>query len=124
MHVEALERQPREHRHAVIALLAIDRGVHIAEPAETLVRKAVVRALGLLQTQDVRTHGLDELRHQTDAQPHRVDVPGGDGETHRAVMDPSLTGAGPPNLDTGSGAGPPRAEIVEALTPPHRRLVR
>src|SRR5262245_7799992 len=82
MHIKAFERQPREHRDPVIALLPVDRSVDIAEPAQSLLRKAVIRAFGLLQAQDVRTHRLDELRHQVDAQEHRVDVPGGGGETH------------------------------------------
>ena len=75
---EALERQPREHGDAVIALLAVERDVLVAEPLEALERKGVVRALGFLQAEHVRPRRLDELRHQIDAQPHRIDVPGGD----------------------------------------------
>ena len=68
------------HHDAVIALLSVERDVLVAEPLEALERKLVVRTLGLLQADDVRPHRLDELRHEVDAQPHRVDVPGGDSE--------------------------------------------
>ena len=78
LNVEALERQPREHDDAVIALLTVERDVLVAKPLEALARKSVVRAFGLLQTQDVRTDRLDELGDEIDAQPHRIDVPGGD----------------------------------------------
>ena len=74
--VEALERQPREHDDAVIALLAVERDVLVAEPLEALERKVVVRALRLLQAENVRTNRLDEFGDQIDAQPHRIDVPG------------------------------------------------
>ena len=80
--VEALERQAREHDDAVIALLAVECDVLVAEPFETLERKLVVGTFGFLQAEDVRPRRLDEPRHRVDAQPHRVDVPGRDGETH------------------------------------------
>ena len=54
------ERQPREHDDAVIALLAVERDVLVAQPLETLAREFVVRALGLLQAEDVGADGLDE----------------------------------------------------------------
>ena len=56
-----LERQPREHDDAVVALLAVERDVLVAEPLEALARKSVVRAFGLLQAQDVGTDRLDEF---------------------------------------------------------------
>ncbi len=80
--VEGIERQAREQRDSVIALLSVEGGVLIAEPLEPLERKLVVRAFGFLQTKDVRTDRLDELGHEIDAQPHRIDVPCGDGKTH------------------------------------------
>ena len=79
------ERHARDYRNAVIALLSVEGDVLVAEPFETLARKLVVGARGLLQAKHVRPHGLDEFRDEIDAQTHRVDVPGGDGETHRAL---------------------------------------
>src|SRR5215217_2045102 len=75
-----LERKARKHDDAVIALLSVEGDVLITEAPEALERKLVVRALGLLQTEDIRPRRLDELRDQIDAQAHRIDVPGGDGE--------------------------------------------
>ena len=82
LHRLGVERQPRDHGDAVIALLAVQRDVLIAEPLEALARKGVVDALDFLQAEHVGPHRLDELRHQVDAQPHRIDVPGGELELH------------------------------------------
>ena len=73
---EGIERQARKHHDPVITLLSIEGDVLIAEPLESLARKFVVRALGLLQAQHIRADRLDEFRHQIDAQAHRIDVPG------------------------------------------------
>src|SRR5207253_1911994 len=80
--VEALERQSREHDHAVIALLPVEGDVLVAETAEPLERKAVVRALGFLQAQDIGPRRLHELGDEIDAQAHRIDVPGRDFQAH------------------------------------------
>src|SRR5262249_49889153 len=85
MHVERLERHARDHGDAVVALLSVDRDMLVAEALEALARKLVVRTLGLLQAEHVRAHRLHEFRHQVDAQPHRIDVPGGDRETHEGA---------------------------------------
>ena len=77
-----IERQPRDHGDAVIALLAVERDVLIAEPLEALQRKGVVRALGFLQAQHVGTDRLEELGNEVDAQPDRIDVPGGELDLH------------------------------------------
>src|SRR3977135_1811286 len=77
-----IERQAREHGDAVIALLAVERDMRIAEPRESLERKLVVRTFGFLQAEHVRPLGLDETRHQVDAKPHGVDVPGRDRDVH------------------------------------------
>jgi hypothetical protein len=69
------ERQPREHDDAVIALLTVERDVLVAQPLETLARESVVRALGLLQAEDVGADGLDEPGDEIDAQAH-LSVPG------------------------------------------------
>jgi hypothetical protein len=58
----------------------------IAEPLEALARKGVVDAFRLLQAQHVRPHRLDEFGDEVDAQPHRIDVPGCQGETHRGCV--------------------------------------
>src|ERR1051325_4673556 len=58
--------------------------MRVAEAAEALHRKRVVRAFRLLQADHVRPHGLDEARDQIDAQADGVDVPGGDREGHRS----------------------------------------
>ena len=55
-----LERQPREHDDAVVAFLAVERDVFVAEPLEPLARKSVVRTLGLLQAENI---GLTALRN-------------------------------------------------------------
>jgi len=80
--INCRERQPGQHGDAVIALLAIDRGVNVTEPLEPFEGKSIIRTFGLLQAQDVGTNRLEKLRDIVDAQPHRVDVPGRDGEPH------------------------------------------
>src|SRR5215217_5985006 len=79
---ERLERKPREHYHAVIALLTVQRDIGVAQPLEALQWKAVVRTFGFLQAQHVRPYGLDELGHEIDAQADGIDVPGGDLQLH------------------------------------------
>src|SRR5215217_5660115 len=94
-----LERKARKHDNAVIALLAVKGDVLIAETLEALERKLVVRALRLLQAQHVRPRRLDKLRDQIDAQAHRIDVPGGDGELlHSGIAEVD----GSPEILTGS----------------------
>ena len=66
----------------MIALLSIQRDMLIAQAAETLQRKRIVDAFGLLQAQHVRPHRLDEFGDQVDAQTDGVDVPGGQGDLH------------------------------------------
>ena len=80
--IEAFERQSRQHDDAVIALLAVERHVIVAEPLETLAWKSVVGTFGLLQAKYVGTDRLDEFGDQIDAQPHRIDVPGCQSELH------------------------------------------
>jgi hypothetical protein len=72
----------REHDYAVISLLPIEHGVLVSQTLETLERKPIVRTLGFLQAEDIRPDRFDEFRHALDAQPYRIDVPGGDGEAH------------------------------------------
>jgi len=82
---EILERQARKNDHSVIAFLPVERHVLVTQALEALERKAVVRALRLLQTEDVGPHRLDESRYGLDAQPHRVDVPRRDRQPHRML---------------------------------------
>ena len=58
----------------------------VAEPLETFAREGVIRAFGFLEAQHIGAHCLDELRHQIDAQPHRIDIPGGDLELHVVLL--------------------------------------
>ena len=84
-----LERQPRDHHDAVVALLAVQREMLVTEPLELFERKTVVRTLGFLQAQNVGLRRLDEFGDQPDAQAYRIDVPGRDGDFHarRAYRD-------------------------------------
>ena len=72
------ERQARENGDAVIALLAIDRLMDIAEVAEDIPREKRVRNLGLLQAEHVRGIGFQETGDQIGPQTDGIDVPGGD----------------------------------------------
>src|SRR5262249_50250534 len=66
----------------MVSFLTIEGGVGVTELCEPLERKLVVRALGLLEADHIRPCSLDELRHEVDAQAHRVDVPGRDLQIH------------------------------------------
>jgi len=81
--VEAFERQARKHDDAVIAFLSIERHVLVAETLEALERKPVVGTLGFLQTEHVGANRLHEPRDAVDAQPHRIDVPGRNRQSHQ-----------------------------------------
>ena len=67
---------------AVVALLAIERDVLVAQASKALERERIIGTLRFLQAEHVGTGGLEEFRHQVDAQPHRIDVPGGDFQLH------------------------------------------
>ena len=84
--VGRLERQARDDGDAVIALLPVQRDMLIAEPLEALQRKRIVDAFGLLQAQHIRPRALQEFGDDVDAQAHRIDVPGGDGEPHESCV--------------------------------------
>ena len=81
--VDRMKRQARDDGDAVIALLAVDLDVLVAGAAKRLQRKVGVRALRLLQAENVRLLFAQEPRDEADPQPDRVDVPGGDGKRHR-----------------------------------------
>ena len=73
----------RDNGDAVIALLAVDRDVLIAELVKLRRGKFGVAALGLLQAENVGPLLAQIARHEADAQPHRIDVPCRNGEAHR-----------------------------------------
>ncbi|MNV90311.1 hypothetical protein D3C71_1846850 [compost metagenome] len=82
-----MQRQARDRRHAVIALLAVHLDMIVAERLQGLGRKLVVRALGFLQAEDVRLPGLQQMLDQRHAQANGVDVPSGDGKGHASFPD-------------------------------------
>jgi hypothetical protein len=66
----------RKDRNAVIALLAMDGLMLVAEFAECLSRKLVILALDLLKAENFRLMMPDEILYQSLPQPNRIDVPG------------------------------------------------
>src|SRR5579863_3249427 len=76
-----LDRNARDDRDAVVALLAVDRDVPVAKAMKLSARKFGVRAFRLLQAQHVRPVLFEVSGDVPDAQPNRIDVPGGDRET-------------------------------------------
>ena len=86
--IGGLERQFRDDGDAVIALLPVQRDVLIAEPLEALQRKGVVDAFGFLQAQHVRPRRFEEFGDDVDAQAHRIDIPGCQGEPHEGRVLP------------------------------------
>jgi hypothetical protein len=82
---DRVERQARGDGDAVISLLAVDRDMRLAEPLQPLVWKLAVAALRLLQAQNIRPVLFEELRDDRHAQPHRIDVPGGDVQPHASA---------------------------------------
>ena len=76
------EGQLRDDGDAIIALVADEGLMDIARLRKGLGRELLVRRLGLLQAEDIGLMIPEELRDHPDAQAHRVDVPGGDGELH------------------------------------------
>src|SRR5690606_31502672 len=73
---------PRDDRDAMIALLRMQHDMLVAKLPEGREGELVLLAFDLLQAQDIRLVADDELLDDGHAQPHRVDVPGGDGECH------------------------------------------
>ena len=86
-----LEGPLRDGGDAVIALLAMQGDVLVAERAERLFRELVVGALGLLQAEDVGRLLLKEALDERDAQAHGIDVPGGDRKRHRGSLSAGRT---------------------------------
>jgi hypothetical protein len=80
------EGEPRQDGDAVIALLPRLHHVGIPERLQRFQRKAVVRAFGLLQAQNVWLGVFEEAPDLLDPQTDRIDVPCGDGEPHAWLL--------------------------------------
>jgi hypothetical protein len=76
--IDFFQRMLRDGGDAVIALLAVDLDMLVAELAEGLERELVVRTFRFLQAQHVGLPLLQEGFHDRQAKPDGVDVPGGD----------------------------------------------
>ncbi len=61
----------------MIALLAMDLDMLIAQLAEVFFWKLVILALDFLQTQNVGIMCFQKIFHQPNAQSDRINVPGG-----------------------------------------------
>ena len=80
------QRVARQRCDTVIALLAVDRDVAITESFKHLERKQVVRAFGLLQTQDVRRAFPEQPLNDGRTQADGVDVPSGNRKRHGGFL--------------------------------------
>jgi hypothetical protein len=78
-----LQRQFRQDRDAVVALLPARHHVPVAGGGEDLGRDLLDRALAFLQAQDIRRLLGQEFHDKVGAQSDGVDVPGGKREGHR-----------------------------------------
>jgi hypothetical protein len=54
----------------------------VAEAPESFQRERVVDAFGFLQAQYIRPHRFEEFGDEINAQAHRIDIPGCQGEAH------------------------------------------
>ena len=79
---ETGERNARNDRNPVIALLPVDRDMGVAGVPERAVGKIGVRTFCLLQAQHIRLVLGEVADDQIDAQAHRIDVPRGDRKRH------------------------------------------
>ena len=81
---QQLDRDFRDDRDAVHALLAGKMDVRIAGRFECLARKLVLQAFDLLQAQHVRLLPLQESGDAGDTEADRIDVPGRQSEAFHA----------------------------------------
>jgi len=58
----------------------------IAESPETLQGKGIVDAFGLLQAKHIGPRRFEEFGDEVNAQAHRIDIPGGQGELHLGTI--------------------------------------
>ena len=113
------ERDARNDRDAVIALLPVDRDMGIARVPERAEGEIAVRAFRFLQAQNIRLVLGEIADDEIDAQAHRIDVPRGDRKRHER-----LRGAQTAACPAGGGAqasldhcpqaasSPPVAELI------------
>src|SRR5690606_21899494 len=80
--LDRLDRTARNGGDAVIALLAVDLDMAVAQRMKAVERKELVGTLRLLQAQHVRRALQKQALDDRHAQPHGVDVPGGYREGH------------------------------------------
>jgi hypothetical protein len=71
-------RDPADRRDAVVALLAVNDAMRVAERLERRVRELLLAALDFLQAQHIRPLLLEQAGDLVDPQADRVDVPSGD----------------------------------------------
>src|ERR1700677_1113640 len=79
---EGGERDARDDRDPMIALLPVDRDMRITGFPKGPVGKIAVRALRFLEAQDVGLVLEKKSHNEINAQAHRIDVPCGDGKGH------------------------------------------
>ena len=84
-----VELDPRQDGDAVVALLAVDHEMGIAERGHRLAREGLVGGLGLLQADHVGRHLVHEARQVVEPLAHRVDVPGRQAQAPRWGLGPA-----------------------------------
>src|SRR6202023_693909 len=90
------QRKFRGNRDSMVAFLAVDRGIWVAELMESSQGKLAVPALCPLQAENIRRLFAQKSSHEIDPQPDRIDVPGGKGETHARLRARLITRKSPP----------------------------
>jgi hypothetical protein len=80
----------------MIAFLAVDRSIWLAEFMESRQGKLAVPALRLLKAENVRRLLPQKAGHEINPQTDRIDVPGGKGEMHARLRARLITLKGSP----------------------------
>ena len=78
------QRDARDRRDTVVALLAVDRDVLVAECPQIAGRKLAVRALRLLKAEDVGLVLAEETADQGKAKANGINVPGRERQIQEA----------------------------------------
>jgi hypothetical protein len=81
-----LDGKARQRGDAVIPGLSLDLDMLEAHGADGVIGKQLVNAFDFLEAEHVGLVGLDELLDDSDAQPHRIDVPRRQPEFHDARL--------------------------------------
>lgn len=79
------QRQARQDRNAVVALVPLGHHMAVASISEDLQRDLVYRAFGFLKAQHVWRLFGQKAQHQISAKPDRVNVPRADCDGHNVV---------------------------------------